>query len=351
MFNRLSVFSFLCLLAILLTGCVKNEFKVDAELPASVNDPYRLLYYASDPVKGWVVETVLAVEKGKGELTGMTRNPTLVYVFTSGSQPRTFFYAERGDVVKISGKDNDPLFWSISGNKINEELTRWRGANKALLEAWRPLADQGTEALNKAVAQYVTKNPENPVSVLLLLEYYDRRSDEEGFRKTWKQLKGNALDGKWRELVSRSDMLADIEEDALPQKLVLQTVPDGLDTIEFGKVPVLLFFTRSNVKEYQKNVGEMKEIAEASSDSASRVIANILLEPDSMLRVQNARRDTLPGVVEGWIPLGLSDSRVRNFGIGRIPYAIVVDNRKKIVYRGDDLQKARLEFKKLTHAN
>lgn len=50
-------------------GCVKNEIKVEYQLPSNVNDAYRMVYYASDPVKGWFVETVAAVQgEGSGDM-------------------------------------------------------------------------------------------------------------------------------------------------------------------------------------------------------------------------------------------------------------------------------------------
>lgn len=339
-------------LSFMLTGCVKNEFTIETELPADVNNTYKMLYYASDPVKGWIVESVLSVEQGKSTFLGMTRNPVIVYVFTGGTQPVTFFYAERGDKIKISGNSGDPLSWMISGNDINEELSAWRKENREILMTWRPGAGDGVAEVNAAVEKFVRSHPNNPVSTLLILEYYDRRNDESGFRKCWALLKGDAMEGKWQEIVSRNDMLSEVPSSSLPERIVLRSVKSatGYDTITFGKLPIMLYFSRSGVQNYRSQIRELKNIAE-ESDSSSRIIANILLEPDSILRWQNSRQDSLHTVIDGWIPLGISDARIRNLGIGRLPFVIVVDRKKKIVYRGDDLKQAEKEFKKLTNVN
>lgn len=96
-------------MAVVLTGCVKNEFKVTFKVSADVNRTYTLLYYASDPVKGWVVESVVNLRNGGGEMPGVIINPCLVYLSVSGSQsPQAVFYVERGDEISITGSDPTP---------------------------------------------------------------------------------------------------------------------------------------------------------------------------------------------------------------------------------------------------
>lgn len=341
----------LCSLAVILlltvSACVKNEFTVDVSLPADVSRTYKTLYYASDPQKGWIVEGVISLEEGKAQINYITRNPVIVYIFAAGSTPLTFFYAERGDKIVITGKDNDPVSWQITGNKINDQLTQWRDANSKLLKNWNQQTHSGSEALNKAVSDYVIKNPDNPISTLLLLEYYDRSIDMEGFRKNWSKLKGEALEGKWRELVSRSDMITDPVEITLPKQWIIKNAVGGRDTLDFGKLPMLLHFSRSTDTQYRTNVDILKELAASSNDSTERIIANIQLEPDSLIRAQSARTDSLVKVIEGWVPLGVSDPEIKKMGVNSLPLIMVIGTNNKQVYRGDDMQQAQEAFKKL----
>ena len=331
----------------MLCGCVKNEFAVDFSLSQATDRTYRVLYYATGSSKGWIVESVVSVEGGKARLNGVTRNPTLVYIFAGGKSPVSFFYAERGDRIEITGDGADPSSWNVDGNKINRQLSDWRRQNAKILKDWRTGNSKGVKAVNAAVAKYVKANPSDPVSALLLLEYYDRSSDEEGFYKTWQLLKGEATNGKWRELVSRSDMYESPSEVKLPKQFVFSLAGGGRDTIVFGRVPVLLNFSRSNVDEYLEEARTLRELAEESGDSTQWRIANVLFDPDSLQRVQTARRDSLRGVADGWMPLGFSDSRIKDFGVRSIPTLIVVDAGGKIVYRGEEMSEAVLSFKKL----
>ena len=83
--------SVLLWVVVLLAGCAGNEFKVEFGLDGNVDAAYRMLYYASDPRKGWVVESVVSVQKGKAETRLVTHNPCLVYVSSVGNGgPSTF---------------------------------------------------------------------------------------------------------------------------------------------------------------------------------------------------------------------------------------------------------------------
>ena len=327
------------MLFVLLGACRKNEFAVEFDLPEGVDQTYRVLYYASDPVKGWVVESVVSVEKGKALMQAPTHNPAIVYVFGNGREPATFFYAERGEKIAVTGGNNNPASWDFSGNKINEGLNAWRKTNRDLLLKRKAQDNAVVDSLNAAVVKYAKQHPEDPVSALLLLEYYDRGADEDGFRSAWALLKGEAVDGRWRELVSRADMLELPRAEKFPSEIVLKRAGGGLDTLTFGKRPALLRFSRANVPDYGTSTKQLRSLA-TESDSDSRIIANVLLEPDSMVRQQNRRRDSLANVVEAWVPLGVSDPVVSKLGVMRLPYVIVVDTTGKLLYRGSDLQKA-----------
>lgn len=346
-FNRSFGAVLLCMtLSLCLTGCVKNEFKVDVKLDGSVNKTYSTLYYASDPIKGWIIEGVLQVTSGNGNIVMPTRNPTIVYIFSNYRYPASFFYAERGDNIKITGKDANPLTWDISGNEINKRLSEWRKQNQNLIENSLSGKSGSEIKLNQAVEKYIVENPTQEVSAILLYEYFDRGLDEDGYKRNLSRLKGDAADSKWAELVSRNDMFSSAEDVKMPVKLMVNAVGSGIDTITPGTVPVMLSFNNSKVKDYRKYVQSLRKLSKESGDSSKRVIANILLEADSMQRKLNARHDSLKNVVEGWIPLGFSDSRIRQMGISRLPYFIVFDAKGKVIYRGDNTEKAATVFKK-----
>lgn len=343
--NRFGILMFFVALAMALAGCTRNEFKVTVEAPKDFDRAYTLSYYASDPVKGWNVAQTLSVREGKGEAVCITREPTLVVVDASeGRYPLIVMYAERGDNLKIHAEGADPLKWKASGNDITEKLSDWRTANAAVI-AKAMNTEEGAAKANAAVAEYVANHPEDPAATILLLMYYDRSLDEAGFRKLWGKLSGEAKSEKWLNLVPRPD-IANIGkgEDKLPETTVLRTLSATRDTLKPKGKPVLLYFTKTRMAGYRDGMGRMRQLNASAADSASRLIAEISLDPDSSSRWQPVRTDSLVGIVRGWMPLALSDPEAKALGVGGVPYVIVADRKGKVIYRGDDLGKAIEKF-------
>ncbi len=330
------------LLALLASGgCVRNEIKVDFKLPENVNDAYKITYYASDPVKGWYVETVAAVQRGKVRIVCATRNPTIVFIMESGSMPRAAFYAERGDKIKITGDSRDPLSWNISGNKLTEEWSRWR------LESRSALASGDPVKINRVVSNYVKKNSERPLSTLLLLIYFDRRADEAGFHELWGMLKDKALEPKWMQLVSRSDILREAPAFAgKPDTIILHTYGNGIDTLKLGQKPMLLYFWRENDPRRSESIGILGDLVKEFPDSASRVMADVCFDPDSIGWQSVIIRDSLDKVIRGWNFHGETDSVMMRAGVERTPWFIVFDARGKRTYAGDNPHRADSIFRK-----
>ena len=329
-------------LLMLAGACKRNEVKVTFQLPATVTDAFRMIYYASDPVKGWYIEKVGAVQGGKGEVVLPTRYPTVVFFPGSGMIPRCAFYAERGDNIKISGDSNDPWSWTVKGNKITDAWNDWRFANM------KALKDGDTKAINAAVAKFVTENPDNPLSAILLLVYYDRKADEAGFRKCWDKLKDDALQPKWLELVARTDMLDNIPTNKQPvDKLIVASIGNGVDTLRFKGKPLMIYFWRDEDEGRNENIERFRKTAAAFGDSSARILADISFDPDSSGWAYRIRRDTVKKAVRGWIFKGEADSVISRMKVPGTPWFVVGDKKGKLLYEGADGVEADSIFRKL----
>lgn len=341
----------LLILTLIAGACVRNEFSVSFDVDPMAEPTLTLTYYASDPEKGWVVDRALTISGGKGEVKCVTRNPALVYIWERhGRWPLAVAYAKRGDALKVKGRGQDPLEWSIKGNDITVALSDWRLANKDAIRT--AMRGQGAEALNKAVGTYVSAHPQDPVSTLLLLVYFDRASDESGFRSLWSKLSGAARGEEWQRLVSRADTGGEAmallgSEDKLPEEIVLTTLSAPRDTLRLHTAPVLLYFTRMRMDGYDLGIRRLRALTAEAGDSASRLIAEISMEPDSTARRMPLRTDSLRKVVRGWTPLGPSDPEVIRLAAGGVPYAVVAQKGGRVVYRGPDLERAIEKYKEI----
>lgn len=329
------------LLTLLFGGCVRNEFDVEVNLPEKVSGHYSFLYYASDPAKGWFAEEMMMVEKGKGAVTGRTRNPSLVWIMDASGRPAALFYAERGDRIRITGDSENPASWRVKGNDVTGRIDGWRHSNRAALSS------MDARKVNAAVSGYVRENPSDPVSAILMAVYYDRRADEAGFAATWKMLRDDALEKEWVDLVSRSDISTGGPwMRKMPREVVLKSVGNGVDTLRFGSKPALLYFSRVDSEGRREAVAELRRLCRKFPDSVSRIIAEVSLETDSMTRIWHVRTDSLQGAVKGWMPLGPADDAAICLGVEQVPLFIVAGKNGKEIYRGENPAEASKAFEK-----
>ena len=341
--------SLLLFLTVILSSCSKNEFDIKFELNPSADGTYRAIYYASDPKKGWIVENVVNIQQGKAHLTGMVYNPCIVYLCrTSNAAQGLYLYVERGDDFTISGDGSDPAAWHVDGNKLTRQLDEWRAENRDVIVKARSGREADIAPLCRAVDSFVSSHPDDPAAAIILMAYYDRGYDPGRFSALIKSLRDDAADRKWIDMMARNDMPADEPAiPAIPKSLVFATVATGCDTITPGHLPTLLYFGKASLQPYRDDIAKLRQLSRSSGDSASRIIANVSFEPDSMTRWHSVNVDSLQASVQAWVPLGLSDSQIKQLGVRRIPYLIVIDRKAKAVYSGTDTDRAIETFRSL----
>lgn len=341
--------SLLLFLTVILSSCSKNEFDIKFELTPSADGTYRAIYYASDPKKGWIVENVVNIQQGKAHLTGMVYNPCIVYLCrTSNAAQGLYLYVERGDDFTISGDGSDPAAWHVDGNKLTRQLDEWRAENRDVIVKARSGREADIAPLCRAVDSFVSSHPDDPAAAIILMAYYDRGYDPGRFSALMKSLRDDAADRKWIDMMARNDMPADEPAiPAIPKSLVFATVATGCDTITPGHLPTLLYFGKASLQPYRDDIAKLRQLSRSSGDSASRIIANVSFEPDSMTRWHSVNVDSLQASVQAWVPLGLSDSQIKQLGVRRIPYLIVIDRKAKAIYSGTDTDRAIETFRSL----
>lgn len=341
--------SLLLFLTVILSSCSKNEFDIKFELSPSADGTYRAIYYASDPKKGWIVENVVNIQQGKAHLTGMVYNPCIVYLCrTSNAAQGLYLYVERGDDFTISGDGSDPAAWHVDGNKLTRQLDEWRAENRDVIVKARSGREADIAPLCRAVDSFVTSHPDDPAAAIILMAYYDRGYNPGRFSALMKSLRDDAADRKWIDMMARNDMPADEPAiPAIPKSLVFATVATGCDTITPGHLPTLLYFGKASLQPYRDDIAKLRQLSRSSGDSASRIIANVSFEPDSMTRWHSVNVDSLQASVQAWVPLGLSDSQIKQLGVRRIPYLIVIDHKAKAIYSGTDTDRAIETFRSL----
>lgn len=339
------------LMVLMLTGCGKNEFRIDFEFPQDHFGNYIVTYYASNSHRGSWMDQTASVQEGKVSLQCGTYNPTLVYI-TEPSNPSNsiVIYAERGDKIKISGDGPEMSDWTITGNKVTERWSEWRK------EAYKEKGD--TQSFEKSIEDYVKKNPSDKLSGIMMLTEWDRRENPEGFIKLWNALDEGVRTPRIIDMCGVSDLLSEgfvtkpdgkleMAKDSGLKQMTVRSRDNGTDTLRFAKKKAtFLYLFKENDNFRKETADSLKKLTKAYSDSASRIVADIYLDSDSMTWVNFIRRDSLEGVVRAWSPRGLAEEDMAKLGVIRTPWYVVKDKKGKDTYSGDELTKALSAFRK-----
>lgn len=328
-------------------GCIKNEFSIHFEFPKEFIGNYIVTYYAWDSHKGAWLEHTASVQEGKAEVPCVTRRPTLVYLRDASSPNSSIIlYAERGDNLVIAGSSSDMNTWTVTGNNLSEEWSKWRNSTA------------GKDA-PKAIENFVKKNPDKELSTIIMLTEWDRNADPDGFVRIWNLIDKDARQQEIIEMCGAPDfpgieftVTADGNltraKDPKTSNLVIRTKSTGLDTLKLAKAKAaILYFYEDNNSAHHVAIDTIKALSKEYKDSTRRIIADISIQTDSMTWVATLRRDTLQGVVHGWMPHGIADPKIVRLGIGRIPWAVVTGKNAQSLYSGNDMNKAAAAFRKV----
>lgn len=326
----------------MLAGCGKNEVTLTFQLSQDVNTPCRILYYASSKNVGMIRETVAEIAAGKGEVALPQKYPSIIYLFSpSQKQPEAIIYAKSGDKFVISGKGPNIGEWEITGNDVTEALSEWRIRNSSLIRS----ADE--DKLNKAVSEYVVKNPDSKAAAIILYVYFVRRGHEKEFESLQKKLSRDIYDDeKLMAALSSADLMTNLTENArLPEEIIRVGADGFADTlfIKDGKGKFLIF----NDNSHSERTMPADSVAALTKRKTDRKVAEFYMESDSLSWQRHVKADTIPGLTRLWMPQGMADTTAISMGIRRVPYFVVVDAKGQTVYSGDNWKEAEKKFDSL----
>lgn len=325
----------------LLSSCGSPDFSISFQLPESVNANFRVIYHAASKSQSMNIELVAPVTKGRCELKCPSVKPTVGWICASSGESILPFFAERGDDITVKSRDTDPLTWEVGGNSINKEWSEWRRRNIDALRKGTP------EAVNTAVKTYVEKNPDETLSLLLLLTSYSREANPDGFRRLWNSLGDDARDQSLIDAVGRADLLtaASAQEPRLsPIPLIAQSgLPDTI--IPSRSKATLIYLWHADSPRRREHIDTLRSLARQFTDSATRTIADICLDPDSLSWSMPLASDSLRHTLRGWIPAGEADPALSSLQFGNIPVFIVASPDCRILYKGGDPARAAASFR------
>jgi hypothetical protein len=333
-------------LLFILPSCTKKEATITFDLAKEISGNYHILYYSASADGGAITEAAIPIEGAKYQSVLPTRQPTMVYLNASMSQSCLMIYLVPGDKITITGDNNDPLTWDISGNKLDEEWSEWRKKNLTTLRS----NDQ--KKINKCVADYVKKHTDQPLSTTLLLTTYSQRDNETEFNTLWHSLSSNAKDKKLIDAIGRADMLSEpATKHAEIEEFKLHISGDTTIVYNPKKYKAsLIYFWRRTDAGRDATIDSLKNIVKTLPDSTKWSICDISLDSEQNLWRQTNERDSIPSAkapserLSGWVAGGELAETMEPFDIPRTPYYIVLDTKGSQVFRSGDYNDARKKF-------
>lgn len=324
-----------------LFSCGNKEFVLEFELSEDINENFNATYYSADKQGGITVQAVASIMKGKCVLTGMTKSPTIIYLYARKFEYPLVIYVSKGEKIKITGDNPDPLMWTVEGNAINKDLSSWRTNHK------EEFSKRDSESIDEAIANYIENNEKNPASLIILLSYFNRKEKEGEYVRLFSMLKEKSGNEKLLKVLAISSQVDSEEyEPGRMLSLILRSNKGGNDTIRNnGKQPVLLCFWNKDSSSRRTMVDSLKNLLLEYPDSVNRVIADICFDIDSVGWKNEIRRDSLRGVYRMWAPMGNNDPELRLLKVPRLPFYIVFDKEGKQIFRGNELTGALQEFR------
>lgn len=337
-----TLFTLLTLISLLLPSCGKNEFRLEFNLPANVSGTFRSLCYASDKRGGKTMEQIAVIADGQGVLNVPARNPAFLFLYTSLPAPLVI-YAKRGQTIKISGDDDNPATWKVEGNDINRSLTKWRNENAKVLSSF------DHHEINRAIASFVEKNLNSEISSIILLTNFWRADDETLFRILWQELKPDAEKNKWASMLARADLpTGTLKTPGQLRSIALRSLYNGVDTICPARAKAtLIYFWHSGASTRKNAIDSLRVLSRQFPDSASRIIADVCLDADSLAWHAPLQNDSINNIVRLWTPQGRAATQLLLLDVPRTPFYIVFSNDGNQKYRGSDLHEACVTFRSL----
>ncbi len=323
--------SILTVAAMLLASCSSDHFTIEGSLAGAGTQNIRIAYATGDGIEAaWITVT-----DNQFTFEGSSEEPTVVYIFNQQRRLLAHAVAQNGDDIKIEGSIEEPYKIKISGTSENEEWSEFINDNS---EAF---ANGDTRKTDAAIEKYISENPDNVVSTLLLTNDYNSLTDG---NKTKKLLSLISNDARPESLMKNFYVMQSALTDAAGKERItsmqLYSSRDSVETVSpYNHSLNLLYFWTPDDQSHSEDIKKLKNLN--SSFTSSRLnIVDINLDNDTVRWKSTLRSDSVKWT-SFWAIGGVMNTSLRNLQLAATPYYIVADSAGNQVYHGNSLQAAR----------
>ena len=346
----------LFLLFLVLSACNSGDkYVVKGELS---NLEGQKIYAVHERYKQELIIDTVKVEKGKFELSGESGMLTILQLYTEDYAPLLRLFVKNGDRISLEGDMQKPFEIRIKGNETYQTITDFNNRNSSLLqriaEKRKEYYSRGKDSLyfidleklngeiRKDARQEISAHPASPSSIILMYEYLLNENTAELCDSLLRVMPSEA---KPVSLLAKIDLF--IEQvrkmsigKTFPYTALKDTKGGTVSTSTFRDIPTVVTWWTSYDPASLKEMKNLKEIYTKYNDKKLRMV-NISLDIDKDRWKKRIEADTLE-----WMqliqPEEWNASSVRNLGISRIPYTVIIDKAgrlEKVGLEGAGLKK------------
>ncbi len=340
--SRLSIALILSLLAAALTSCGSDSsFRINGKIDNFGTGNLRVAYYSNGAVQSVMAPAI----DGKFSMTGRIDRPAFARVYTGNGLVAGRFIVKPGETIEAEFNITDPTEIKLDGNDDSKRLAKFITANADIIR------NGDTKALNAAVGKYVRENPKRMAAGVLLADYFDARGHETEAMELMSLLDDNvvattSLNGT-RDLMrtlavptdslklepfplfSVGDTLVDINPQAFRGTLLMFT---DAGSRKSDSIKAALSALRIQAR---KGVLQIIDIS-CDSDTATWHASVRENAPADSLK----KRDTKE-IRRCWMPSPYNLQGFEQIPIATVPWFIVADSTRRIIYRGSSISAAR----------
>lgn len=325
------------LLSLWLCSCGgPTSFKIKGDLTDGATTNLYVKYYGASAVHSGVT----AAREGKFEAEFSSPEPTIVEILDNEYNILARMFLQNGDEMNVTIDRSNPLNSHVNGNEISERWSSLINENASLLASGK------NEDINRAIEDYITANPTDPVGALMFSAFYDSSSDP----------------------VHAMEVMERIDIEARPSRVLdpyAMIVSGFSDSTAYAKVPPIkyrmaksdsvLVFTSSdkevslialsneNSKRSDSIVPQLKKIYDDFSPKKLQVI-DFVLYADTNAFKRLTYRDSAKWI-QAWLPGGILGKGLEKLAIPDMPYFIVTDSTGRQLYRGKSASEAAEKIK------
>ena len=340
--SRLSIALILSLLAAALTSCGSDSsFRINGKIDNFGTGNLRVVYYSNGAVQSVMAPAI----DGKFSMTGRIDRPAFARVYTGNGIVAGRFIVKPGETVEAQFNITDPTEIKLDGNDDSKRLAKFITANADIIR------NGDTKALNAAVGKYVRENPKRMASGALLADYFDARGHETEAMELISLLDDNVVAAT--SLGGTRDLLRTL---AIPRDS-LQLEPFPLFTSDDSLVEInpqarrgtLLMFTDAASRRsdsikaalsslrLQAAAGTLQIIdISCDNDTAAWHASLREIAPADSLKKRDARE-----IRRCWMPSPYNLQGFERIPVATVPWFIVADSTRRILYRGPSVSDAR----------